>query len=97
MIANNFTEVTGCAAAGDGGSLWVELAGPDGKAGFVIVRSIAARGTPMFGRVRSDEGGSLSADDTRQLCQRLSELRQSSPSCNDLVAEFVQTALAHAA
>ncbi len=97
MIYREFTEVADCAAAADGGSLAVSLTGPGGKAGFVLVRSIASRGTPLFGRVRSDAGELLSPADTQQLCLRLGELRSSSLSCASLVAEFVRVASFHAA
>ena len=96
MIYREFTEVTDCAAAADGGSLWVGLVGPSGKAGFVLIRSIPSRGTPQFGRVRSDAGELLSPADTQQLCLRLSELQSSSLPCASLVAEFVRVASSHA-
>ena len=97
MIYREFTEVADCAAASDGGSLAVSLTGPGGTAGFVLVRSIASRGTPLFGRVRSDAGELLSAAETRQLCLRLGELQSSSSPCATLIAEFVRVASSHAA
>ena len=97
MIYSQFTGVSDCAAAADGGSLAVILDSPSGKASFVLVRSIASRGTSLFGRVRSDSGELLSPADTRQLCSRLSELSASSLPCESLVAEFVRVASSHAA
>lgn len=97
MIYSEFIQVSDCAAAADGGSLAVILDGPRGKASFLLVRSIASRGTPLFGRVRSEAGELLSAANTRQLCLRLGELRSSSLPCESLVAKFVQIALHHAA
>ena len=96
MIYSEFTEVVDCAAAADGGSLAVSLVGPSGKAGFVLVRSIASRGTSLFGRVRSDAGELLSTASTRQLCLRLGELQFSSLPCESLVAEFVRVASSRA-
>lgn len=83
-----FVEVADCAAAADGGSLWVSLRGPDGEAGFVLVRSLATRGTRDHDRIRGPDGAMLASDEVRALCARLRELAATRPPCCGLVEAF---------
>jgi hypothetical protein len=83
-----FVEVADCAAAADGGSLWLSLRGPDGEAGFVLVRSLATRGTPDYDRIRGSGGAMLAPDEVRRLCVRLRELAATLPPCCGLVEAF---------
>jgi len=96
MTFIKYTEVSGCAIASDGGSLAVQLTGAEGEAGFTLERSIASRGTSLFGKVSSNDGQSLTADETHQLCHRLRELQDSMPPCSELVEEFIHVAELHA-
>lgn len=88
MNCAGFVEVADCAAAADGGSLWVSLRGPDGEAGFVLVRSLATRGTADHDRIRGAGGAMLTPDEVHALCARLRELAATMPPCCGLVEAF---------
>ena len=92
MKYDEFTEVSNCAAASDGGSLWIELAGTNSLASFVLIRSLASRGTPEYGSVVSEAGQTLSQNDVAALCARLATLLTNHSSCDGLAREFVQGA-----
>ncbi|MEJ5152524.1 hypothetical protein [Comamonas sp. MYb396] len=96
MAYTEFNLISNCAAASDGGSLWLSLSGAGGEVGFTLVRSIASRNTPVYGSVIS-ENGLLSPEDVKHLCRRLNELQHSMPMCSDLVRGFVEAALERAA
>lgn len=93
MNYDEFTKVSDCAIASDGGSLCIELAGSNGSASFVLVQSISSRGTKAYGAVLQESGEPLAHDDVVALCARLACLQGNSTCCADLVREFVDAAL----
>lgn len=79
--------VVDCAAAADGGSLWVQLSVGGQRRNYTLNRSIASRGTPQYGEV-SSEHGPLSKEELRELLLVLDVPRQG--MCAGLVEEFAQ-------
>ncbi|MFE0016263.1 hypothetical protein ACFWXH_15540 [Mesorhizobium sp. NPDC059054] len=79
--------VVDCAAAADGGSLWVQLSIGDQIRNYTLNRSIASRGTAQYGQV-SSEHGPLSKQELRDLLLVLDVPQQG--MCAGLVEEFVQ-------
>lgn len=79
--------VVDCAAAADGGSLWIQLSIGGQVKNYTLNRSIASRGTAQYGQV-SSQHGPLSKQELRDLLLVLDVPRQG--MCAGLVEEFVQ-------
>lgn len=79
--------VIDCAAAADGGSLWIQLSIGGRIRNYALNRSIASRGTPQYGEV-SSEHGTLSKEEVSQLLLMLDMPQHG--MCAGLVEEFVQ-------
>ena len=80
------------AAASDGGSLWIGMTENGQSAGYVLNRSIAARGTPSYEQISGDRGV-LSEKELRTLLEKLLTVCQSMASDDpDLwtVKEFLE-------
>ncbi|WP_054312624.1 hypothetical protein [Mesorhizobium sp. 1M-11] len=79
--------VVDCAAAADGGSLWVQLSVGGQIKNYTLNRSIASRGTPQYGEV-SSEHGPLSKQELHDLVLVLDVPQRGMYA--GLVEEFVQ-------
>lgn len=79
--------VVDCAAAADGGSLWIQLSIGDQIRNYTLNRSIASRGTAQYGQV-SSEHGPLSKQELRDLLLILDVPQRG--MCAGLVEEFAQ-------
>lgn len=86
-IRRPLVTVVNCAAASDGGSLWLQLSVDGQIKDYGLNRSIASRGTAEYGSV-SGEQGPLSKDDLSELVLMLDVPQQG--MCAGLVEEFVQ-------
>lgn len=79
--------VVDCAAAADGGSLWLQLSIGGQIRNYGLDRSLASRGTDRYGQI-SGERGRLSREELSELLLVLDVPRQG--ICAPLVEEFVQ-------
>lgn len=79
--------VVNCAAAADGGSLWLQLSVGGQIKNYGLDRSIVSRGTARYGAVNG-EHGTLSKEEISELLLMLDVPQQG--MCAGLVAEFVQ-------
>jgi len=83
-----YTAISNCAAAGDGGSLWVELSTLTGTESFMLIRSIVSQGTPAYGSVVDRDGHTLSDTEMASLYAQLVRLNDPLSPCGGLVSEF---------
>ncbi len=79
--------VVNCAAASDGGSLWLQLSIDGQIKDYGLDRSLASRGTARYGSV-SGERGPLSKEEISELVLMLDVPQQG--MCAGLVEEFVR-------
>lgn len=79
--------VVDCAAAADGGSLWLQLSVGGQIRNYGLNRSLASRGTDQYGQI-SGEHGPLSKEELSQLLLALDVPQQG--MCAPLVEEFVR-------
>lgn len=79
--------VVDCAAASDGGSLWLQLSIDGQVKDYGLNRSLASRGTAQYGSV-SGEHGPLSGEERSKLLLMLDVPQLG--MCAGLVEEFVQ-------
>lgn len=80
--------VINCAAASDGGSLWLQLSVGGQARGYSLYRSLAARGTPRYDEI-SGEDGLLKKDQLQGLLSTLEDVREYG-TCAGVIDEFVK-------
>lgn len=79
--------VVDCAAASDGGSLFLQLPVGGRTLNFVLNRSIASRGTTHYDEIRGEQGP-LSKEELHDLMREID--RPQDGPCVEVVREFVK-------
>lgn len=80
--------VVNCAAASDGGSLWLQLSVEGQAKGYGLHRSTASRGTSRYEEI-SGEYGPLTKGELRDLLSMLDTIVEHG-TCAGIVHEFVK-------